>query len=126
MDSGVGREISNYIPPLPFNKTAVDVFADFLAYLLQCASRYIRETHVDGVDLWEGQINFVISHPNGLEGAQQSEMRNAAFLAGLIPDTTAGHSRLFFVSEGEATAHFAFQNGLLAEAMEVCLSIGRF
>jgi len=54
----------------------------------------------------------VLSHPNGWEGAQQWQMRQAAILAGLIPDTTAGHSRLSFVTEGEASLHFAIHNGL--------------
>lgn len=33
------------IPPLP-----LEVLADFLAYLLECASIYIRETHANGAD----------------------------------------------------------------------------
>lgn len=39
-------------------------------------------------------------------------MRRAAILAGLVPDTTAGHARLSFVTEGEASLHFAIHNGL--------------
>jgi hypothetical protein len=112
---------------LPPNKTVVDVFADFLAYLFKCASSYIQDTHMNGVDLWasvKNQIDFVLSHPNGWEGTQQSEMRKAAVLAGLIPDTTAGHARLSFVTEGEACLHFAIQNGL--SAMKVRLPILHF
>lgn len=63
------------IPPLPLNKTVVEVLADFLAYLLECASIYIRETHANGADLWasvEDQIHFVLSHSNGWEGPQGS------------------------------------------------------
>jgi hypothetical protein len=44
-------------------------------------------------------------------------MRRAAVLANLIPDTTAGHARLSFVTEGEASLHYAIQNGLPAGAM---------
>jgi hypothetical protein len=123
---GAGREVSNDIPPLPPNKTVVDVFADFLAYLFECASSYIKVTHAHGVDLWasvKDQIDFILSHPNGWEGTPQSQMRRAAVLAGLIPDTTAGHARLSFVTEGEAILHFAIQNGLPAEAMKVRLQI---
>ena len=100
----------------------MEVFADFLRYLLECASSYIQDTHANGPDLWnsvEGQIDFVLSHPNGWEGTQQSEMRRAAVLAELIPDTTAGHARLSFVTEGEASLHFSIQNGLPAGAMKV-------
>ncbi|KAF8805181.1 hypothetical protein BYT27DRAFT_7192862 [Phlegmacium glaucopus] len=117
---GAGRSVSDDIPPLPLNKTVVEVFADFLKYLLECASSYIQETHVNGTDLWssvKSQIDFVLSHPNGWEGAQQNEMRRAAVLAGLIPDNTSGHSRISFVTEGEASLHFCVQNGLPAGAM---------
>ena len=103
------------IPPLPLNKTVVDVFADFLAYLLECASSFIQETHANGVRLWESvkdQLYFVLSHPNGWEGAQQAEMQKAAVLAKLVPQTAAGHARLSFVTEGEASLHFAVHNGL--------------
>ena len=47
-------------------------------------------------------------------------MRLAAVLAGLVPDTASGHSRLSFVTEGEASLHFSVHNGLPAEAMKVC------
>jgi hypothetical protein len=97
----------------------VGVFADFLRYLLECASSYIQDTHVNGRGLWisvQDQIAFVFSYPNGWE---QIEMRQAAILADLIPDTKAGHARLSFVSEGEASLHFSIQNGLPAGVMKV-------
>ena len=98
------------------------VFADFLRYLLECASSYIQDTHPNGPDLWisvQDKIDFVLSHPNGWEATQQSEMRRAAVLADLIPDTKAGHARLSFVTEGEASLRFSIQNGLPAGAMKV-------
>jgi hypothetical protein len=120
-----GREVNDEIPPLPLNKTVVEVFADFLAYLFKCASSYIQETHANGAVLWvsvKGDIDFVLSHPNGWEGAEQSEMRKAAVLARLVPDTSAGHARLSFVTEGEASLHFAIQNGLPEGVMKVKIS----
>jgi len=118
---GTGRQLTDKIPPLPLNKTVVEVFADFLAYLLECAASFIQETHANGVRLWESvkdQLHFVLSHPNGWEGAQQAEMRKAALLAKLITDTAAGHARLSFVTEGEASLHFAVHNGLPIGVME--------
>jgi len=38
-------------------------------------------------------------------------------LAGLIADTAAGHARLSFVTEGEASLHYSIHNGLPADAM---------
>lgn len=46
-------------------------------------------------------------------------MRRAAVLADLIPDTTAGHARLSFVTEEEASLHFSIQDGLPAGVMKV-------
>ena len=120
---GAGRGVGDELPPLPLNKTVVEVFGDFLRYLLECASRYIQDTHANGPDLWnsvKSHIDFVLSHPNGWEGTQQNDMRRAAVLAGLIPDNASGHSRLSFVTEGEASLHFSVHNGLPTGAMKVC------
>ena len=117
--------VSNKIPSLPPNKTAVDVFADFLRYLYHCTRTYIQDTHAFGNELWRSlsaTADFVLTHPNGWEGAQQSQMRKAAVMAGLISDTEGGHARLSFVTEGEASLHFCVQSGLTASVMKVSFS----
>ncbi|GLB37967.1 putative ATP binding [Lyophyllum shimeji] len=109
------------LSPLPRNMTVVDVFADFLRYLNKCAQTFIRETHANGDLLWksvEKHIEFVLPHPNGWEGAQQAQLRNAAVRAGLVPDSNEGRSRVHFVTEGEASLHFCIQRGLTTEAMK--------
>ena len=116
------RHIANEIPPLPLNKTITEVLGDFLKYLFECASSYIQDTYANGPDLWasvERDIEYVLPHPNGWEGIQQMQMRRAAVQAGLIPDTTNGHARISFVTEGEASLHFSIQNGLPSGAMKV-------
>ncbi|PPQ92019.1 hypothetical protein CVT25_004849, partial [Psilocybe cyanescens] len=113
--------VSHAIPPLPEGKTVIDVFADFLRYLHQCAWKYIEETHPNGADMWknlETRTDFVLTHPNGWEGTQQSQMRRAAVKAGLIPNSPAGQQRLSFVTEGEASLYFCIQAGLTIHAME--------
>jgi hypothetical protein len=107
---------------LPRGKSAIDIFADFLRYLYQCAQGYIQETHANGTNLWRGfesRTHFVLTHPNGWEGEQQYMMRKAAVMAGLIPDTEDGHSQLSFVTEGEASLHCCIQSGLTNEAIKV-------
>jgi hypothetical protein len=99
------------IPKLPPGKTAVAVFADFLGYLYKCTREYIEDQQGRNRWLSLGQrIDFVLSHPNGWEGAQQSQMRRAAVLAGLIPGDPKSESRLKFVTEGEASLHFCVGN----------------
>jgi len=113
------RQNTADIPPLPFKKTAVDVLADFMRYLYQCARSYIEETHANGKVLWTGvedRIDFVLPHPNGWGGAQQSQIRRAAVLGGLIPDTEDGQKRIQLVTEGEASLHFCIDHGLAADA----------
>lgn len=92
------------------------VFAHLLKYLLKCASKYIQDSYASSY-LWESiqyGIEFVLSHPNGWEDAEQSEMRRAAVLAELISDTDIGHARLSFVTQREARIHFTIHKGLPA------------
>ncbi|KAJ7073103.1 hypothetical protein C8F01DRAFT_268957 [Mycena amicta] len=103
------------IPPLPSTKSVVDIFADFLEYMLKCARTYIAEHYPSGDALWitlEDTMEFILTHPNGWEGEQQAKMRSAAVRAGLVPDTTADHARIHFVTEGEASLNFCILNGL--------------
>ncbi|KAF8885943.1 hypothetical protein BD779DRAFT_1441940 [Infundibulicybe gibba] len=102
------------LPPLPPNKTVVEVMGDYMRYLHHCAKIYIQDTHPGGIALWESlanNANFVLSHPNGWEGAQQVQMRRAAILGGLVSNEDAG-ARIRFVTEGEASLHFCVRNGL--------------
>ncbi|KAF8338405.1 hypothetical protein F5887DRAFT_1062996 [Amanita rubescens] len=101
-------------------KTPVHVFGDFLAYLYHCTRKFITDTHANGAALWntvENNIQFVLSHPNGWEGPQQSKMRRAAIYGGLIPDTNAGKARIWFVTEGEASLHACVLSGLAADVL---------
>lgn len=110
--------------PLPRKKTAVHVFGDFLAYLYRCTRDFITDTHGNGAQLWnavEHNIQFVLSHPNGWEGPQQSKMRRSAVYGGLIPDTNEGKARIRFVTEGEASLHACVLNGLAADVLLVFL-----
>ena len=73
--------------------------------------------------LWsqvEKNIQFVLSHPNGWEGAQQTKMRRAAVYGRLVPDTNEGKARIWFVTEGEASLHYCLDSGLAASAVQVC------
>jgi hypothetical protein len=100
----------------------MDVFADFLRYLLHCVASYIQDSHTNGPTLWtslQDDIQFVLSHPNGWEGEEQGQMRQAAVKAGLVPDTPSGHSRVVFVTEGEASLHFTIESGVFSQAVEV-------
>lgn len=109
------------LPPLPFNKTAFDVFADFLRYMFKCTKTYIQETQPSGAQFWTAfadTFDLVLTHPNGWEGRQQSQMRLAAVDAGIVPDNDAGRGRVSFVTEGEASLNFCLAKGLMDREME--------
>ncbi|RXW25688.1 hypothetical protein EST38_g141 [Candolleomyces aberdarensis] len=103
------------VPPLPAGKTVTEVLADYIEYLHCCAKQYIEETHHDGVKLWDSfkdDIIYVMTHPNGWGGPQQAQMREAAIMANIIPDSDKGRSQITFVTEGEASLQFCLSNGL--------------
>jgi hypothetical protein len=105
---------------LPQGKSAVDVFADFLKYLNQCARNYITETHIAGKSLLaSGKVEYILSHPNAWEGPQQALMRNAAVQAGLIKNTGSDRDRISFISEGEASLNFCLEKALTNDLIRV-------
>ncbi|KAJ2917958.1 hypothetical protein MD484_g2425, partial [Candolleomyces efflorescens] len=119
--AAVADSVTAVLPPLPPGKNVVQVLADFLQYFRNCAMIYIKGAHPNGEDLWRSvssDIEYVISHPNGWEGYQQSQIRRAVVLAGLIPDSPDGNSRVTFVTEGEASLHFAIDYGFPATSMK--------
>ncbi|KAH7883408.1 hypothetical protein F5I97DRAFT_237833 [Phlebopus sp. FC_14] len=106
------------IPPLPKGKTAVQVLADFMGYMFKCAREYIVEVHASGASLWqslENKMEFILTHPNGWEGPQQQQIRQAAELGGLVPSGEEGQSRIHLLTEGEASLHFCVTNILTSD-----------
>jgi len=102
------------------------VYADFLRYLLECTAQFIQESHLEGKKIWaanKDSVYFVLSHPNGWGGREQTLMRGASVLAGLIPNTPSGHARVSFVTEGEASLHFAIQQGVLSSHTGVIMKV---
>ena len=110
------------LSPLPPHKSPVHTFGDYLGYLFRCTKSFITDTHANGHHLWkevEPHIEFVLSHPNGWEGPQQTRMRNAAVHGGLVSDTDAGRAKIRFVTEGEASLHACVLSGLASEVLSV-------
>ena len=97
------------IPPLPRDKSAVQVLADFMQYLFTCTRNYIIESEHCGASKWrsmESNIEFILTHPNGWEGLQQQRIRRAAEIAGLVPSGDEHAGRIHLLTEGEASLHF--------------------
>ncbi|KAI5999139.1 hypothetical protein EDD15DRAFT_2386458 [Pisolithus albus] len=121
--SSATSDAADHITPLPPNKTVIDIFVDFMEYLYDCTRKYIQETFPNQPDFLvsmdrNNAIDFILTHPNGWEGSQQAQMRQAAVRAKLVPDTDAGRARVRFVTEGEASLHLCIQRGLMTPEME--------
>ena len=113
------------LPPLPSNKSVIQVFGDFLSYLQSCAELFLLDTHATLASDWNklrDSATFVLSHPNGWEGAQQYMMRQAAILAKLVPDTPSGRARVKFVTEGEASLHCCLADKIVETVSHSLLS----
>ncbi|KAG2126241.1 hypothetical protein DEU56DRAFT_557062 [Suillus clintonianus] len=102
------------IPPLPRGKSAVEVLADFMRYLFQCARTYIQESHLNSWSSVENSIEFVLTHPNGWEGQQQQQIRRAVEIAGLI-SSKEEQSHVHLLTEGEASLHFCVTNVIASD-----------
>ncbi|KAG2153153.1 hypothetical protein DEU56DRAFT_954958 [Suillus clintonianus] len=102
------------VKPLPRGKSAVEVLADFMRYLFQCARTYIQESHLNFWRSVENSIEFVLTHPNGWEGQQQQQIRRAVELAGLISSKDE-QSHVHLLTEGEASLHFCVTNVIASD-----------
>ena len=81
------------------------------------------ETHSNG--LWTSvasNIDFVLTYPNEWGEVYKYNIRRAVILAGLIPDTLEGNSRIQLLTEGEARFQFYNDNrpGLTWDHNTVC------
>jgi hypothetical protein len=108
---------------LPKGKTIIDIFADFMRYLFDSTKALFESWEPNGELRWESiskSIELVLTHPNGWRGLQQSRLRAAAIKAGIIQDTPAEHSRVHFVTEGEASFSFCAMHTQTGENLKVC------
>lgn len=108
---------------LPSGKTLQDVFADFIRYLFDSTKAFIHECEPMGEEIWksvEGNIDLVLSHPNGWAGREQEFLRKAVVHASIFTQDEA-LSRVSFVTEGEATFNFCVTNTKSGELLEVAV-----
>ena len=102
------RELPVTAAGLPEGKSLQDIFADFIRYLFDFAKAFIQEYELMGEQLWEdlkGNIDLVLSRPNGWEGREQEFLRKSVVQASVLTEEEAPF-RVSFVTEGEATLTF--------------------
>jgi hypothetical protein len=97
------------IPSLPHGVTLAQIYADFLKFIFQSTRDFFQENNPNGSEIWnrvQNRIIIVLCTPNGWDASQQAFLRDAAVMGGLV-DTNNAHLRLDFVTEGEASVHYA-------------------
>jgi len=107
-------------PDLPKGKTLQDIYADFIRYLFDSAKTYIQDYEPMGDVLWESlepNIDLILSHPNGWEGSKQELLRNSVVQASVLTEEEV-LSRVFFVTEGEASFGFCVTNTRSGESLD--------
>ena len=106
----------------PVGKTIVDIFSDFMRYLFDSTKALFIFSDPNGEHRWNlvsDSIELVLTHPNGWGGPEQSQLRSAAVRANIVPDTQEGHSRVHFVTEGEASFNFCATHTRVGETLKV-------
>ena len=114
-----------YRHPLPAKKAVEAVLGDFLRHINHSTRYYIEETHPDDPAIWRSfkdDIDFILTHPNGWDATQQAQMIRAATYAGLVPDTSLGHSRIHFMTEGEANLQYCINDNSVSQVTKVGLT----
>lgn len=108
------------VPPLPPNVTIDKVYSDFLGFVFGHARGFFQSSTLDGKGLWQRlstTFEVVFAIPNGWSETQQAFLRSAAVAAGIMPADNS-HDRLTFVSEAEASVHFAMEHMNIAHLMK--------
>ncbi|KAF8650746.1 hypothetical protein AX16_005058 [Volvariella volvacea WC 439] len=96
-----------HIPPLPLNKSAIEVLADFLRYLHGMTLRYIKSKGTSYQSFLNGSYTkyLILGHTSKWQRRQHDAMRDVAWLSGIVPQSHT--ERVLFINEGTASFHFA-------------------
>ncbi|KZW00534.1 hypothetical protein EXIGLDRAFT_639271 [Exidia glandulosa HHB12029] len=100
------------VPPLPPGVALKQIYSDFIKYIFDHACEFFQSSSHDGETIFnrlKSTFTIVCATPNGWDIVQQSFLRDAFVMAGVLPQ---GHDRdrLQFVTEAEASVHFALEH----------------
>ncbi len=119
--STVDQTLIIYSIALPEGVPLSTIYKDFFGYLARHTQEAFANRVLDGTRVWHTYFpsaDVVLAHPNGWGLREQEFMRGAAVAAGIVPQEEA-HSRIFFVTEGEASVHYCMLHANLAPQFRV-------
>ncbi|KIM20155.1 hypothetical protein M408DRAFT_334111 [Serendipita vermifera MAFF 305830] len=103
-------------PPLPKKITIEQVYVDFMQYMMVNTHKFFEMTTPNGEEIWarlRDTATIVLATPNGWTFNEQEILRRAAIKASLVTGENA-RRLLRFVTEAEASVHYALANHSLA------------
>lgn len=98
------------VPPLPNGVSLSRIYAQFMAYLFSSTKAFFENTTPNGRSIWsrlDNDMVIVIATPNGWDVSQHVFLKHAAIKAGIVRSQQEAEDRLEFVTEGEASVHYA-------------------
>ncbi|KAF8606751.1 hypothetical protein BDV93DRAFT_468343 [Ceratobasidium sp. AG-I] len=96
------------LDPLPAGVPLIQIYSDFLRYLLKHTQQFFEDHILDGKNIWETyrpSMDVIIAHPNGWGIREQTFLRSAAVTAGFASMEKSTET-VHFVTEAEASVHF--------------------
>ncbi|KAG8807085.1 hypothetical protein FRC17_004661, partial [Serendipita sp. 399] len=97
------------IPPLPRGTSLVQVYADFIRYIYKVTKNFFTNKTPTGQQIWsrlENRMPIIFCVPNGWDIRQHAVITDAAKRSGIVTEHDA-EDRLWFLTEGEASVHYA-------------------
>jgi len=97
-------------PPLPSRVGIKRVYTDFLKYTFAHTKSFVSTSSLVNWDRLKDSFVIVMAIPNGWDDTQQALLRSAVVAADILPEKH-DRDRLQFVSEAEASIHYAIKYG---------------
>ncbi|KAF8311659.1 uncharacterized protein EI90DRAFT_2953365 [Cantharellus anzutake] len=121
------KEMHNLtLDPLPEGVPLSTIYRDFFGYLIKHTQDAFEDCVLDGARVWEmlfPSADVVIAHPNGWGLREQEFMHEAAVAANIVPQSQP-RTRIFFVTEGEASVHYCMFYANIAPQLKLNFVIG--
>ncbi|KAG8684693.1 hypothetical protein FRC11_011730 [Ceratobasidium sp. 423] len=108
------------LDPLPPGVSLLQVYTDYLRYLLNHTREYFQNWMVDGSTLWARYgptIEVVITHPNGWGIREQTLLRNAAIGAGYA-NAKDSLTKISLLDEIKASVYFGLYRSNLSRVVD--------
>ncbi|KAG8813936.1 hypothetical protein FRC17_001372 [Serendipita sp. 399] len=109
VDPGANGPGGLEIPALPRGVALIQVYADFIRYIYKATKTFFINNTPNGQQTWsqfERQMPIIFCTPNGWDISQYTVLADAAIQAGIVTQDDA-EDRLWFLTEGEASVHYA-------------------